>query len=67
MLSKERTYYMQSCWKNKQEIDKDAMVPLTMRSYHDGEKFEDNYWSSEDEEGVHQYFYHHVGFIPDNR
>jgi hypothetical protein len=29
-----------------------------MRSYCDGEKFEDNYWSFDDKEGVHQYLYH---------
>jgi hypothetical protein len=33
-------------------------MPLAMRSYYEGEKFDDNCWSSEDEEGVHQYFYH---------
>jgi hypothetical protein len=30
-------------------------MPLMMRSYYDGEKFKDNYWSS-DKEGVKQYF-----------
>jgi hypothetical protein len=33
-------------------------MPLAMRSYYDSEKFEDNYWSSNDEEGANQYFYH---------
>jgi hypothetical protein len=27
-------------------------------SYYDGEKFEDNYWSSDDEEGANQILYH---------
>jgi hypothetical protein len=44
--------------KSKQETDKDAIMPLLARSNHDGGKFEDNYWSSNDEEGVKKYFYH---------
>jgi hypothetical protein len=59
VCSKERTYYiMKSRWKKNEENDKDTIVPLAMRSYYDGEKFEDNYWCSDDEEGVNQYFYH---------
>jgi hypothetical protein len=34
------------------------MVPLLMRFYDDGENFEGDYWSFDDEEGVRQYFYH---------
>jgi hypothetical protein len=50
---------MQSHWKNKEESNKkDAIMPLAMRSYYNGKKFGDNYWSLDDEAGVHQYFYH---------
>jgi hypothetical protein len=54
---KKRIYYMASRWRNRNDNDDDAILPLALKSYYDGKMYTDNEWDSDDEEGVKQFFY----------